>query len=132
MLQLFLFICSIFLHIVDDFRLQGFMATMKQKSYWKDAGPKYRLDYVVALLVHGFSWAFTVAIPYIIADVIIHHGLTSTLITNVVINFACNGILHACIDDLKANRKITNLIQDQLLHVMQLIVICLIFGSYVG
>lgn len=49
----------IFLHILDDFCLQGIMASMKQKSWWqKDSvgsQPKYKNDYIAALFAHSFS-----------------------------------------------------------------------------
>ena len=55
----------IFLHIVDDYYLQGILAQMKQKKFWKEQAPdeKYKYDYIWALIMHGFSWAFMIMLP---------------------------------------------------------------------
>ena len=31
----FVFVWMLFMHVLDDFRLQGIMAEMKQKSWWE-------------------------------------------------------------------------------------------------
>ena len=36
----FILLLMIFLHIIDDFNLQGIMASMKQKEWWK-SHPEY-------------------------------------------------------------------------------------------
>lgn len=104
----------IFLHIIDDFCLQGIMASMKQKSWWqKDpvaAKPLYRHDYIAALLAHSFSWAFMTMIPTLIWG----KWSFGILISNM--------LLHAYIDDMKANRGIINLIADQSIHIGQILI----------
>ena len=42
----------LFLHIVDDYYLQGFLASAKQKSWWEKNEPNkmYSKDYIIALL----------------------------------------------------------------------------------
>lgn len=109
----------IFLHIVDDFRLQGIMASMKQKSWWqKDpvgSQPKYKNDYIAALFAHSFSWAFMIMIPVMIWG----QWEWPILIANM--------LTHAVIDDAKANRFKINLIQDQTYHLIQIVATWLIF-----
>lgn len=43
-----IFLTMIFLHIVDDYYLQGILAQMKQKKFWKEQAPdvKYKYDYI--------------------------------------------------------------------------------------
>ena len=61
----FIFILMIFCHIVDDYYLQGWLASAKQKKYWKDNAPDkmYKHDYIWALIMHSFSWAFMIMLP---------------------------------------------------------------------
>ena len=52
----------IFCHIVDDYYLQGWLASAKQKEWWKKNAPEkmYSRDYIMALFMHSFSWAFMI------------------------------------------------------------------------
>lgn len=103
----------IFFHILDDFCLQGIMASMKQKSWWqKDpigSQPKYKNDYIAALFAHSFSWAFMIMIPVMIC------GQWDWLV------LIANMFTHAAIDDAKANKFQINLIQDQICHLIQIL-----------
>ena len=48
----------ILLHVIDDFHLQGILASMKQKEWWKkQEGYKdlYKDDYITALMIHSIS-----------------------------------------------------------------------------
>ncbi len=49
MSKLFILLCMIFFHILDDFHLQGWLANAKQKQWWKDNAPDnmYKYDYLV-------------------------------------------------------------------------------------
>ena len=46
-----IFLTMIFLHIVDDYYLQGILAQMKQKKFWKEQAPDelYKYDYIVLI-----------------------------------------------------------------------------------
>ena len=101
----------IFLHIVDDYYLQGILASMKQKSWWEKNSPQplYKYDYVVALLMHSLSWAFMIMIPTIIGGCFIWWL------------FLINIVIHFIVDHLKANLKKINLIQDQSIHIVQIV-----------
>ena len=58
----FILAAMIFLHILDDYGLQSkCLSFLKQKSWWDKEAPDrmYEYDYIWALLMHGFSWAFT-------------------------------------------------------------------------
>ena len=124
---LILFI-MLFLHIVDDYYLQGVLAKLKQKSFWEEnyPDPQYKNDYVIALLEHGFSWTFMVMLPALVW-MFYYNDFHPWLYA---LYFALNMILHASIDNNKANLKIINLWQDQLWHFCQVVVIW--FGMFYG
>ena len=105
----------IFMHIIDDYKLQGILASFKQKQWWKENAPDklYEYDYIWALLIHSFSWSFMIMLP--IAYVM---NFNITGLFSIV--FIANVLIHAFVDDLKANRKKINLIQDQTFHLIQI------------
>lgn len=115
----------LFLHIVDDYYLQGILAQMKQKSWWTDKIDNfetsiYNKDYLVALFMHGFSWSVMITLP-----IIISRGFVVDLQMFIII--CANGILHSLVDNLKANHKILNLWQDQLIHMLQIALMYIVF-----
>ena len=109
----------IFLHIIDDFCVQGIMASMKQKSWWQEhpigSKPKYKNDYLAALFAHSISWSFMIMHPVMIWGQWEWPILLANMFT------------HAAIDDAKANKFQINLIQDQTYHLIQIIATWLIF-----
>lgn len=113
--QVIILFSMIFLHIVDDFYLQGILAQMKQRNWWSGAKAKYRYDYIVALLTHAFSWTYMIHLPLLIAY------RSSIPISMFLFGFAANWLHHAFIDNLKANKLKINLITDQSLHIMQIL-----------
>lgn len=124
MSKVFVILWMIFFHIVDDYYLQGWLASAKQKQWWRENAPQplYRYDYIWALLMHSFSWAFMVMLPIAVA--------ASFNISGVFLGFFLFNIcVHALTDDMKANRKIINLWQDQAVHMAQ-ISITVIFLLY--
>ena len=62
MYKILLLLTMIFLHIVDDYYLQGWLASAKQKSWWEQNAldKLYKHDYIMALFMHSFSWAFMI------------------------------------------------------------------------
>lgn len=118
-----LLILMLFLHIVDDYYLQGILASLKQKSWWKEHAPDklYKYDYILALLCHSFSWAFMIMLP-------IWFNLNFSISPLFIIVFIANICIHAFVDDLKANKKKINLITDQGIHIIQILFTCLIFS----
>ena len=110
--HIFILICMIFCHIVDDYYLQGWLASAKQKEWWQKNCPQdlYKYDYIIALLMHAFSWTFSVMlIPTIIAE------------AWYPVLFITNFLLHSYIDNEKANNKTINLVTDQLIHIIQIV-----------
>ena len=114
---IFVFILMIFCHIVDDYYLQGWLASAKQKKWWKENAPQglYKYDYIVALIMHSFSWSFMIMLPI----VIINNFQVGYMYVYVLI---VNMFWHASTDNLKANKLKINLIQDQITHIVQIIV----------
>ena len=113
-------LAMIFFHVIDDYTLQGILASMKQKSWWeKQPGYEsmYSHDYIPALLVHGFSWSFMIHIP-----IFIYYGFQLPYPNFFLVIIILQGILHSSIDHMKANDKVINLIQDQIIHLMQILV----------
>ena len=111
----FVILLMIFCHIVDDYYLQGILASMKQKKWWKENAPdrQYRYDYIWALIMHAFSWTFMVMLP--IAFVM---NFEIDFLFGVV--FGLNVIGHALLDNEKANKLEINLWIDQIFHLMQI------------
>lgn len=119
--NVFLFVLMIFLHIVDDYYLQGWLASAKQKKYWEDNAPEpmYQHDYVWALIMHSFSWSFMVMLPIALNNGFVF-GFTDVLL--LVVNL----IIHAFVDDLKANKRKINLWTDQTVHILQIIITAIV------
>ena len=122
-MKAFVFIAMIFCHIVDDYYLQGILANLKQKSWWQKQesyNEYYKFDYIIGLLMHSLSWAFMIMLPialYLRFQIDWVFGLM----------FVINAVVHCIVDDLKANKKIINLIYDQWLHIAQIILTFLTF-----
>ena len=117
-IKIFILITMIFCHIIDDYYLQGWLASGKQKSWWDKNAPNnlYKNDYLMTLFCHSFSWSFMIQLP-----VLIYSFYTHLFIWNIIL-FIINLIIHAFIDNLKANKLKINLIQDQTLHFIQIII----------
>lgn len=113
-----------FFHILDDFHLQGVLASMKQKNWWQQNAPQqlYYNDYKVALVIHGFFWAMMIMIPICWAYV----DDVSPLMY--AISLLLNTAIHAWVDDLKTNKHRINLLQDQLIHTAQIVLTWLVFS----
>lgn len=114
-MKFYILLCMIFMHVVDDYYLQGILASMKQRSWWKENAPQemYKYDYLPALIAHSFSWAFMVLLPLAFS--------LKNLDFSFFILFFINMIGHAIVDNEKANRKTINLCEDQLVHLIQII-----------
>lgn len=114
--KLYVLILMLFLHVVDDYYLQGILASMKQQAWWKENAPdkKYKNDYIVALLMHSFSWAFMIMLP-IAAYLDFNTGIAFYIVLFI------NCLTHATVDHMKANKYVINLVQDQTIHVIQII-----------
>ena len=112
--MIYVFLIMILLHIIDDFVLQPIcLSKLKQKSFWESYvkdDEKYKFDYKVALVIHALSWAIMIHLPLMVIGV----GEYSILLSVIL-----NTIMHAWIDDEKANKLNINLFEDQIMHLIQ-------------
>ena len=124
------FLLMILCHIIDDFVLQPIcLSKLKQKEWWeRNIGTKeygmplmYKNDYKMALFIHALSWSIMVNLPWFLFV----SGLTIGL------SILLNCIIHYIVDDLKANKKKINLIEDQLIHFTQISLTWIILGNLV-
>lgn len=122
-------VSMLFLHIVDDYYLQGILAQMKQKKWWEKNAPNklYKNDYIVALVEHAFSWSFMIMLPIMVTMII---GNDYSKLNLYTILLFTNCIIHSIVDDFKANKLKINLIQDQSIHILQILVSFLIFNKF--
>lgn len=112
----------IFCHVVDDYYLQGWLASAKQKKWWEENVPDnlYKNDYKVALLVHSFSWAFSINLPVLVYALFFQ--ILPAIILPYFILLVVNMIIHCIVDNLKANKLEINLITDQSIHLCQILI----------
>lgn len=117
--MLILFFAMLFCHIVDDYYLQGILASMKQKVWWQKNAPQklYKSDWLIALIEHSFSWAFMTSLP-----LIIYYYINSINMLPIIIAMLVNTAIHAIVDNEKANKFTINLCIDQSIHIFQLII----------
>lgn len=115
-IKLLILFTMIFLHIVDDYYLQGWLASAKQKVWWEKNAPDkmYKNDYIVALFMHSFSWSFMIMLPVTLYLLIIGG-------TWYPMFYISNLLVHMYVDNLKANKHEINLIQDQSMHMVQIV-----------
>lgn len=113
-MKVFILFVMIFCHIVDDYYLQGILSNMKQRKWWEENAPNkiYEHDYVVALIMHAFSWSFVTSIPLLFI-------CKNYLVICFLIIF--NTALHAYVDNEKANKHTINLVRDQVCHIVQIL-----------
>ena len=120
--KIFILFAMIFLHIIDDYKLQGILASMKQKKWWeeqKEYKSLYKYDYIPALIEHSFSWTFMIMLPIAIT---LHFNIGWWVIAYII-----NMAIHAYVDDLKANKFKICLVEDQAVHITQIICTWFIF-----
>lgn len=113
---IFVFFMMIFCHIIDDFVLQGKLANLKQKDWWKENYPdkRYEYDFVICLILHAVEWTFIIMLP-----LAIYVKFNVTLLY--AVGFISNTVIHAIVDHLKCNKLAFCLEADQILHIVQII-----------
>lgn len=118
----FILFAMLFCHIIDDYFLQGILASMKQKEWWNKNAPgkMYAWDYIAALFMHSFSWAFMIMLPIAI--------VARFQLGLLFLAYPINTVIHCVIDDLKANKHKINLIIDQSIHIIQILITWAIFA----
>ena len=115
-----LLIGMIFFHIVDDYYLQGWLAQAKQRQWWEQNAPQplYQNDYIMALMEHALSWTIMIHIPVVVFLYFSNMLENATILF--LFLFCINWMIHAIVDDMKANKRIINLVTDQCIHFVQI------------
>lgn len=124
MLQnIIILILMFYMHVIDDYILQGVLAKMKQEQWWRSKlgvnFKKYRYDYIVALFWHSLSWSISISIPAIMYCFYRSNFTPSAVI---IIAILANTIIHMIVDHMKANMLMINLLADQIIHMLQVII----------
>ena len=151
-----LILMCILLHLFADYTLQGWLASGKQKAWWNEQINKmldmykeqigcedgydpynskqriehehqrlkheYGLDWAMAMFEHSLYWTLVTFAPIIF----FYHINYQITLCVVLINI----IFHFIVDDLKANKFAINLVEDQVLHFVQIIATCMIIKTY--
>lgn len=123
-----LILLTILAHLVADFTLQGWFCNGKQERWWKEECKKYgvgfykyRNDYLMSLFLHSLYWSIAIIIPAMFI-----YDLPNEMMANLVF---FNTVIHLITDDLKANRMVLNLIQDQFWHFIQIAVTLIVITN---
>ena len=118
-------ISMIFLHIVDDFYLQGILGQLKQKKWWEEhyTDKKYKSDYIMALYLNGMSLSAMIHIPIISMAYL--HGYENG--NYIFITWILNALLHAWVDNEKCNKMCISLSDDQRMHIVQIGILAVIY-----
>lgn len=98
-------------HLVADYTLQGWLADAKQIKWWRKntSDEKYRHDWIAGLLCHSLYWSILACLPLY---------CSKWFPLAVLVNAA----VHAVVDHLKCNEMKINLVEDQSLHLIQIMV----------
>jgi hypothetical protein len=115
----------LFLHIIADYNLQGWLATAKQKSFWEQNAPEklYKNDYICALVTHSFFWTVMCMGPIFFKT---NFQIDSFLFIMIIFHTA----MHAGVDHKKANLKLISLVEDQCYHFAQIVAMVMIYMLY--
>ena len=123
-------------HLISDFYLQGCLCDLKQKKWWDSElkkiaystqepktpdeqdtiFKKYGHDFIAGLYCHSMMWSILTFMPLML---VCGAGSVGFIII-------LNCVIHAVVDNMKANQFKINLCQDQLLHFAQICVTVLL------
>ena len=115
-LYVIVLILMLLAHFFADFHLQDILADMKQEQWWKRQegyNSKNKYDYLAALAIHSAEWTLWMMIPLLLLP---HLDLGIFLLL-AVLNIA----VHSLTDNSKANYRDINLVQDQVIHLAQIV-----------
>ena len=117
----------IFCHLYADYNMQGILAQLKQREWWRQNAPTqlYNSDYIMALIEHSFMWSFITTLP-----LTAYYLFTNPeKLTIMPLIWIINTIIHTYVDDLKANAHTINLLTDQICHLIQIILTWILYIS---
>lgn len=107
-------------HVLDEFYMQGILARLKCKRWWvENTKEMYHNDWSMALMIHALMWSITLHIP-VVTYLYFTNSLDS-MYGFIVGTIAINQFIHLVVDDMKCNKYVLNLTQEQLLHIIQIV-----------
>lgn len=122
--RIFVLVLMILGHLLADYPLQGWLAQAKNKSYWNREDKKIKDDWIAALICHATMWGILMFLPIMLEDGVFLDWWWLLLPANIAI--------HAFIDHLKANKKAICLIDDQLLHLLQIAITWMLWVCFIN
>lgn len=127
------------LHLIADYTLQGCLADLKTKQWWKISvdtliaehpdwsfeknhivQKMYLNDYMAGLICHSLMWSILTFLPLLLITTV---GMVSYAII-------VNTVTHMVIDHMKANMHMINLRQDQFAHFIQILSTVIVGALY--
>ena len=78
----------------------------------------------MALCEHAFSWTFMIML---VPTIYTYFNQCDLAFKLYIFVFCFNWAIHCIVDDCKANKKNINLVQDQLIHIAQIIITWIMF-----
>jgi len=126
-IKIFVLLSMLFLHIIAEYNLQGYLEKRKCKTWYDDSvyytigltkhqyyESKYRYDYLMALFLHSFRWTFMIMLPLTI-HIVISGGMWYPLC------YVTNTVVYMIVDNEKTNKHTLSLIQKQTIHLIQIL-----------
>ena len=121
---IYIFMIMIFLHcFCESILLRTSIFDYRIKDNWLLLKDKYENDFRLIILCRSFIWSFIVHLPILI----LHRDGSFYLVYSVSI--IVHTLLHGIIDDIRTNQKLISLLIEQSFHILQLIIIAVMFGS---
>lgn len=128
MVKLIVLILMIEMHILADYKTPDCLQNFKQQKWWKDNFPNkdwWKTEFIVGLGLHAFQWALFIMIPPV--SYTLYTDPAKPGINSLPSIFILNILIHAYVDHLKANKGKLSLIEDQLMHFIQIIVTWILY-----
>lgn len=126
-----LLMACLYMHVLDDFVLQkATLCDLKQRDWWRRLvghdfeKSRYSHDYVMALFIHAGQWSLGILLPMALYFIIKGMPVDTLFLWSA---FCVNTLVHAFVDNLKANELRINLVEDQSAHFVQIVITLVVF-----
>lgn len=127
--RLIILVSMLAMHVIGDWVLQTpLMCDLKQKAWWQQnyGFQKNARDYKMVILMHSMLWSACVMMPVLVYQLWI--GCSDLKAIVLLLVFVINMLVHAWIDDLKANKDKLSLVDDHAVHLLQVAIIFFFFA----
>lgn len=146
MKYILLFIACYFTNILEVYHIQGSLTNMRMQKWWEESLNKkylcknikvdqpevWKMDknsWIPCLIAHAFEWTFCSILPLAIYGYANYHFENTFFWWIFIAVFFGNVILHYVIDIFRTHVTKITWFQDQLLHLVQIIIMIAILGS---